>query len=193
MSTEFKTECRICNASIIMKQINNDYWRSCDDDEKQTPHSHCRDCNKRIYWKECNTTTRPFEQNGHLHQCNPIKCNRCGKNIAFDYINGRFIPVDFNNRIMRHTCKYRSFHQQRTQQQDNKPSININQRIRDYYTLLNIPRDATIDDIRKSFRQLAKQYHPDSHPDDKLFEKRFIEINEAYISLLEIKKPEEED
>ena len=46
----------------------------------------------------------------------------------------------------------------------------------DYYTILGIPRGASADDIKKAYRKLAHQYHPDKGGD----EKKFKEINEAY-------------
>ena len=51
---------------------------------------------------------------------------------------------------------------------------------RDYYEVLGISKDASEADIKKAFRQMAKKYHPDLHPDDKEAEARFKEINEAY-------------
>ena len=50
---------------------------------------------------------------------------------------------------------------------------------RDYYELLGIPRDASGEDIKKAFRKLAFQYHPDRNRDDGATEK-FKEVNEAY-------------
>lgn len=49
----------------------------------------------------------------------------------------------------------------------------------DYYDLLGIPRTASKDDIKKAFRKLARQYHPDVNKNDEADE-RFKEINEAY-------------
>ncbi|MDR2357195.1 MAG: molecular chaperone DnaJ [Oscillospiraceae bacterium] len=51
---------------------------------------------------------------------------------------------------------------------------------RDYYEVLGLRKGASDDDIKKSFRKLAKQYHPDVNPGDKDAEARFKEINEAY-------------
>ena len=50
---------------------------------------------------------------------------------------------------------------------------------RDYYEVLGISRNATDDEIKKSFRRLAKQYHPDTNKEQGA-EAHFIEINEAY-------------
>jgi molecular chaperone DnaJ len=50
---------------------------------------------------------------------------------------------------------------------------------RDYYEVLGVGRDATGDDIKKAFRKLAFQYHPDHNHDDGASEK-FKELNEAY-------------
>ncbi|MDD4934102.1 MAG: J domain-containing protein [Methylacidiphilaceae bacterium] len=51
---------------------------------------------------------------------------------------------------------------------------------RDYYKVLNVPRSASADEIRSSFRKLARQYHPDVAKDKKKAEEKFREINEAY-------------
>ena len=51
---------------------------------------------------------------------------------------------------------------------------------KDYYKILGVERNASEDDIRKAYRKLAMQYHPDRDPDDKQAEERFKEINEAY-------------
>jgi len=51
---------------------------------------------------------------------------------------------------------------------------------RDYYEVLGISRDASEEDIKKSYRRLAMKYHPDRHPGDKGAEDRFKEASEAY-------------
>jgi curved DNA-binding protein len=53
-------------------------------------------------------------------------------------------------------------------------------KFRDYYEVLGVPRGASEDDIRKAFRKLARQYHPDVAKDKKVAEEKFKEINEAY-------------
>ena len=51
---------------------------------------------------------------------------------------------------------------------------------RDYYEVLGVSKTATDDELKKAFRKLAKQYHPDLHPGDKACEEKFKEVNEAY-------------
>ncbi len=51
---------------------------------------------------------------------------------------------------------------------------------RDYYAVLGVSRDASEDEIKRAFRQKAKQYHPDANPADATAEARFKEVNEAY-------------
>ncbi|MFC3228242.1 DnaJ C-terminal domain-containing protein [Marinibaculum pumilum] len=51
---------------------------------------------------------------------------------------------------------------------------------KDLYGLLDLKKDASDADIRKAYRRLAKQYHPDLNPDDKAAEERFKEISGAF-------------
>jgi curved DNA-binding protein len=51
---------------------------------------------------------------------------------------------------------------------------------KDYYKTLGVERSASADDIRKAYRKLAMQYHPDRNPGNKESEEKFKEINEAY-------------
>ena len=50
---------------------------------------------------------------------------------------------------------------------------------KDYYATLGVAREATDDEIKKAFRKLARQYHPDVAKDKKTAEAKFKEINEA--------------
>src|SRR5260370_18111941 len=51
---------------------------------------------------------------------------------------------------------------------------------RDYYEVLGVKREAYEEDIKKAYRKLAGQYHPDRNPGDKQAEVRFKEIQDAY-------------
>ena len=64
---------------------------------------------------------------------------------------------------------------------------------RDYYEVLGVSRESGPDDLKKAFRQLALQYHPDRNPEDKASEERFKEINEAYSVLSDPVKREQYD
>lgn len=50
---------------------------------------------------------------------------------------------------------------------------------KDYYSILGISKNATDADIKKAYRKLARKYHPDLNPNDKIAEQKFKEINEA--------------
>lgn len=53
-------------------------------------------------------------------------------------------------------------------------------RYTDYYATLGIGQSASEQEIRKAYRRLAKDYHPDTHPGDRAAEQKFKELNEAY-------------
>lgn len=55
--------------------------------------------------------------------------------------------------------------------------------VRDFYEVLGVPRSAAEADIKKAYRQLAMQFHPDKNPGDKTAEERFKAVNEAYTVL----------
>jgi molecular chaperone DnaJ len=59
---------------------------------------------------------------------------------------------------------------------------------KDYYNVLGVSRQASPDELKKSFRKLAMKYHPDKNPGDKSAEERFKEVNEAYDILSDPKK-----
>ncbi len=64
---------------------------------------------------------------------------------------------------------------------------------KDYYEILGVKRDASQDDLKKAFRQLARKYHPDLNKGSKEAEEKFKEINEAYQVLSDPQKKAEYD
>jgi len=64
---------------------------------------------------------------------------------------------------------------------------------RDYYQTLGVPRTASQAEIKKAFRKLAREHHPDRNPDDKGAEKRFKDVNEAHAVLSDPEKRKQYD
>lgn len=61
-------------------------------------------------------------------------------------------------------------------------------RVKDYYQILGLSRDATLDQIKAAYRKLALKYHPDRNPGNKEAEEKFKEISEAYSVLSDPEK-----
>jgi molecular chaperone DnaJ len=64
---------------------------------------------------------------------------------------------------------------------------------KDYYKILGVAKAASLADIKKAYRKLARKYHPDLNPGDKTAEARFKEIQEAYSVLSDPKKKKQYD
>jgi curved DNA-binding protein len=64
---------------------------------------------------------------------------------------------------------------------------------RDYYGILGVPKNASVDDIKKAYRRLARKYHPDLNPGDKAAEAKFKEITEANEVLSDVDKRSQYD
>jgi curved DNA-binding protein len=64
---------------------------------------------------------------------------------------------------------------------------------RDYYAILGVSKNASAEDIKKAYRQLARKYHPDLNPGDKSAEARFKEITEANEVLSDVDKRNQYD
>jgi molecular chaperone DnaJ len=64
---------------------------------------------------------------------------------------------------------------------------------KDYYKTLGVPKDADADAVKKAYRKLARQFHPDANRGDTAAEERFKEISEAYDVLSDPKRRAEYD
>jgi molecular chaperone DnaJ len=64
---------------------------------------------------------------------------------------------------------------------------------RDFYEILNVPRTATAEEIKKAYRKMALKYHPDKNPDNKEAEGKFKEAAEAYGILSDPQKKQKYD
>ncbi|MFW6264033.1 MAG: DnaJ C-terminal domain-containing protein [Cyanobacteriota bacterium] len=67
------------------------------------------------------------------------------------------------------------------------------QNFRNYYEILGVERNATVEEIKKSYRRLARQYHPDLNPGDKAAEEKFKDLGEAYEVLSDEEKRSQYD
>ncbi len=64
---------------------------------------------------------------------------------------------------------------------------------KDPYSILGVAKSATQDEVKKAYRKLAMQYHPDKNQGDKKAEEKFKELSAAYEVLGDVKKRKEYD
>jgi DnaJ-class molecular chaperone len=63
--------------------------------------------------------------------------------------------------------------------------------MKDYYYILGVEKNCSVEDIKKAYRKLSHKFHPDKNDGDTFFADRFKEINEAYETLGDEAKREE--
>jgi curved DNA-binding protein len=67
------------------------------------------------------------------------------------------------------------------------------QNVQNYYDILGVPKDASPEEIKQAFRRLARRYHPDVNPGDKIAEEKFKDLNEAYEVLSDLNRRSQYD
>src|SRR5260370_7592285 len=73
------------------------------------------------------------------------------------------------------------------------PQCAIRNTVMDFYVILGVERGATVADVKRAYKRLARRYHPDINPGDRMAEAHFRQIAEAYETLIDPDRPRRYD
>jgi hypothetical protein len=101
---EFECDCPHCDERVT-RRYDGERWPIVNHH-----HSFCKRCGDEIYWDEnlINPKTgkkAPMDGDETAHFCEPVKCRACGEDIALNIVDGKWVPVDFENHDFDHECE----------------------------------------------------------------------------------------